>query len=150
MYLLLVNPKAGNQRYRRIEPAFTNLLHKLDIKHKIILIDDLANIPELLKQHIKTDTTAVVAVGGNGTVNALIDAMVDYAEVPLGIVPTSHTNHLAKTLGVTSWTAGIKLLAHHEIKHLRLGKIGERYVAGSLMISPKRHLLASIMEKKAY
>lgn len=149
MYLLLVNPKAGNQRYRRIERSLINLLDESKIKYKIVLIDDLVNTRDLLKQNITADTEAVVAVGGNGTVNTLIDALTDYANMPLGIVPTSRINHLAKTLGITTWQTGIKLLANHEVRHLRLGRIGERYFAGSLVISPKRNILANILEKRS-
>jgi len=149
MYLLLVNPKAGNQRYRRIEHPLNLMLGKLDIKYKIVLIEDLTNTQDLLKHHIQADTEAVVAVGGNGTVNTIIDALADYENMPFGIIPTSKTNHLAKTLGMTSWQTGVKVLANHEIKHLRLGRIGERYFAGSLVVSPKRHLLASIFEKRS-
>lgn len=148
MYLLLVNPKAGNQRYRRIANSLAKLLEKDQIKYKIVLIDDLSNVRELLKQHIQGNIAAVVAVGGNGTVNAIIDALVEYGDLPLGIIPISRANHLAKTLGITNWKMGAKLLAHHEVKHLRLGRVGERYFAGSLTISPKRNILANIFDHR--
>ncbi|MFH0912464.1 MAG: acylglycerol kinase family protein [Patescibacteria group bacterium] len=148
MYLLLVNPKAGNQRYRRIEPALKRLLDKEEIKYNTVLIDDLVNVDDLLKQHVTGQTKAVVAVGGNGTVNAIIDALADYEDLPLAVIPISQSNHLANILGVRSWQTGARLLSDHTTKHLRLGKIGERYFAGSLLISPKRHLLASIFEKQ--
>ena len=126
MYLLLVNPKAGNQRYRKLEHPLNNLLGQLEIKHKLVLIDDLANIQELLKQHVTAETKAVVVVGGNGTVNAAIDALADYTDMPLGIIPISKNNHLAQTLGIKNWRMGVKLLAEHEVRYLRLGRIGER------------------------
>lgn len=148
MYLLLVNPKAGNHRYRRIEKPFINLLNKQGIKYKIILLDDLANTRDLLKQNIKPDTKGIVAVGGNGTVNVVIDAMVGNSDLPLGIIPISLTNRLAKTLGVTSWKTGVMALSHHEVRHLRLGRIGERYFAGSLIVSPKRTVLANIFKRQ--
>lgn len=149
MYLILVNPKAGNQRYRRIERPFANLLNKLDIKHKLVIIDDLANIEDILKQNANTNLKAVVAVGGNGTVNTIIDALVDYRNLPLAIIPVSKTNLLANILGAKDWKAGVKILAHHEKKQLRLGKIGEKYFAGSLIISPRRTMLANIFERKS-
>jgi len=149
MYLILVNPKAGNQRYRRIEKSFTNLLNKLDIKHQLVMVDDLANIEDILKDHAKTQLTAVVAVGGNGTVNTVIDALADYRNLPLAIVPISKTNHLASILGAKDWKTGLKILAQHEKKQLRLGKIGEKYFAGSLVVSPKRTLIANFFERKS-
>jgi diacylglycerol kinase family enzyme len=121
----------------------------LDIKYKIITVDDLANIEDVLKQNTKTSLKAVVAVGGNGTVNAVIDALADYRNLPLAIIPISKTNLLANILGARDWKTGVKILARHEKKQLRLGKIGERYFAGSLVISPKRTMLANLFEKKS-
>ena len=148
MYLLLVNPKAGNKLYRRIERRFVGSLNRHKIKHKLVLIDDLANTAELLKENIKDSTKAVVAVGGNGTVASVIDALVDY-DLPLAIIPTSRTNHLARLLGITNWQAGIRALANHRIHIKRLGKIGQRYFMGELIVAPKRNPLKNIFGKKS-
>jgi diacylglycerol kinase family enzyme len=148
MYLLLVNPKAGNKLYRRIERRFVGSLNRHKIKYKLVLIDDLANTSELLKENIKDNTKAVVAVGGDGTVTSVIDALADY-DLPLAIIPTNRTNHLAKLLGVTDWQAGIRVLAHHQIHAKRLGKIGQRYFMGALTIAPKRNLIKQLFGQKS-
>lgn len=149
MYLLLVNPKAGNNRYRQIERSLRQVLDRYQTKYNIVAISDLSEIADLLSQHVKPQTKAVVAVGGHGTVARIIDALVDY-DLPLGIIPVSRTNHLANTLGIRSWQAGVKLLTNHEIINKRLGKIGQHYFIESLMIAPRRNLLSGAFGHKSW
>lgn len=149
MYLLLVNPKARNNRYTQIERSFKLLLDRWKIKYKIVIIDDLANTEEILKQSVKNNTQAIIAVGGNGTVTSIIDALTNY-ELPFGVIPMSSNNHLANMLGIRTWQAGIRILANHQIKKKRLGKIGKKYFVSSLVIAPKRNLLSSIISQQGW
>ena len=149
MYLLLVNPKARNNRYTQIERSFKLLLDRYKIKYKIVIIDDLANTEEILKQSVKNNTQAIIAVGGNGTVTSIIDALTNY-ELPFGVIPMSSNNHLANMLNIRTWQTGIKTLANHQIKEKRLGKIGKRYFVSSLMIAPKHNLLFNIINQQGW
>ncbi|MBU1082963.1 hypothetical protein KKE14_00770 [Patescibacteria group bacterium] len=146
MYLLLVNRLAGGNRYKFIERPLKATLNRLNVKHKIVTIDDLNNIKELLKGHIKENTKGVVVVGGHGTVASAIDALAGY-NLPIGIIPTSKTNSLARNLGIRNWQDGVKLIAKHKVVDKRLGKIGQHYFMDSLTIAPRRNLLTSIFSK---
>lgn len=147
MYLFLVNSKAGNNRYKYIEKPLSQFLGKNKIKYKIVIIEDLADIAGLLKEYVKENTKAIVAVGGNGTVTSIIDAMVDY-ELPLGIIPTSKSNQLANMLGINNWKIGMKLLIKPNIVTKKLGKIGQHYFVGSLSIAPKKNVITGILNKQ--
>lgn len=149
MYLFLVNSYACNNRYKYIEKYLNRFLEKNKIKHKIVIIEDLADIARLLKEHVKENTKAIIAVGGNGTVTSVIDAMVDY-ELPLGIIPTSQSNQLANMLGINNWKKGIKLLNKPNIATKKLGKIGKHYFVGSLTIAPKKNIIPRILNKQRW
>jgi diacylglycerol kinase family enzyme len=56
-------------------------------------------IPGIAEAAIKAGCAAVVAGGGDGTVNAVASALVDI-DVPLGILPAGTLNHFAKDLGI--------------------------------------------------
>jgi len=146
MYLLLVNPKSGNNYYARIERALKARLARDKVRHKIILIEDLADIPQILNDNVRDSTRGVVAVGGNGTVASVIDALVGY-DLPFAIIPASRTNHLAHMLGVRNWQTGLGRLTAHTLQDKCLGKIGERYFVGRLTIAPKRNLLTGVLEQ---
>ncbi len=147
MYLFLVNSKAGDNRYKHIEPPLSQFLKKNQIKYKTVIIEDLLDIDRLLVKHVKENTKAIVAVGGNGTVTAVIDAMINY-ELPLGIIPTSKSNQLADMLGISNWKMGMRLLNKPHVVTKKLGKIGRHYFVGSLSIASKKNMLTGILTKQ--
>lgn len=140
MYLILVNPEAGNNIYKRIENKFKRLLEHENIKYRIVLIEDLADIPELIKTNYKETYKAVIAMGGNATVNATINALAN-ADIPLGIIPTSRTNFLAQHLGLKNWMQAVKALSSPTLQKSRVGKIGRHYFIGEVQITSRSNIL---------
>ena len=146
MYLLLVNPEAGNQRFRRVEKPMRQLLDKLKIPYTLVPINDLADVTELVNQHLRPTCMGVVAVGGNGTVDAVINALVG-RDVPLGIIPLSRTNHLAYSLGIRTWQQGVKLLNQPVLRAERLGQIGKHYFVGKVEIASRDNFVAKYVRR---
>ena len=140
MYLILVNQEAGNHIYKRIEKKFKRLLDNENIKSRIVMIDDLAEIPELIKKNYKETDSAVIAMGGNATVNATINALAN-EDIPFGIIPTSKTNFLARHLGLKNWIQAVKVLSSPDLKKSRVGKIGRHYFIGEIQIASRNNLL---------
>lgn len=148
MYLILINPEAGNHMYKRIENKFKRLLEREKIKYQIELIDDLANIPTLIHKHYKTSTVAVVAMGGNATVNATINALAN-EDIPLGIIPISKTNFLARDMGLKNWMQAVKVLASPALQKSRVGKIGRHYFIGEIEIASRHNLLVDYIAQSS-
>ncbi|MFH0905203.1 MAG: diacylglycerol kinase family protein [bacterium] len=146
MYLFLINPTAGNRRFQHLERPLRRLLDKLKIEYRFVTIDNLADIPALLEQHLRPTDTGVVVVGGNATVTAVINAMVGI-DLPLAIVPMSKTNFLAKSLGITGWGQAIKMLVDPLLQAERLGKIGKHYFIRQITISSRQNLLSKYLSQ---
>ncbi|AKM84801.1 TPA: hypothetical protein DHW58_02740 [Patescibacteria group bacterium] len=146
MYLFLINPEAGNRRFARVEQQMHRLLKRYGVKYRFIMIDNLDRVAELIKQNLKSTDHGVVAVGGNATVNAVINALVG-EDVPVGIIPMSKTNHLAYSLGLKRLPAAIKALAEHDLRSERLGKIGQHYFVGSVEVAARASLLTQYLRK---
>lgn len=101
-YLVVLNPRAGQGRAVRLWPELAELFRRHALEVELI-----TSHPETLPQTLRhlqqqPDDTAVVAVGGDGTVRSLLSAVVGSAR-PLGIVPLGRGNDLAAALG---WRAG--------------------------------------------
>lgn len=144
MYLLLANPEAGGKRFKKIKPQLLAYLAKSGVKFELVELDNLVDVEEVLKKHIKANTTGVVAVGGNATVNTIINSMADEG-MPLGIIPIGKTNYLAHSLGIRGWQNGVKLLTDPDKKARRLGKIGKHYFVGHLEILSHQNLLGKYL-----
>lgn len=146
MYLLLINPEAGGRRFQCVERRMKQALDRHNIKYRFVLIDDLSNIPQLIEDNLKPSDQAVIAVGGNATVNSVINALAN-KDVPLGIIPMSKTNYLARGVGITNWRQAVDLLSHPEFRSERLGKIGQHYFIGAVKIASRQNLLTSYLTK---
>ena len=101
-YLFVVNPHAGRGRAVRLWGELSGVLARCALPHDVVFTQP-ATLTETLA-HISTlpEDTAVVAVGGDGTLRSLLPALLGSAR-PLGLVPLGRGNDLAAAQG---WKAG--------------------------------------------
>jgi len=92
--LLIVNPRA--RRGADAAPAVTEALAKAGID--IVRPAPDSDIPSAIRAHADTVDTVVVG-GGDGTLNAAANAMVETGLV-LGVIPLGTANDFARTLGI--------------------------------------------------
>ena len=118
----------------------SQLLESLSIKHKFVVVEDLTDMQTALQENLSPKLTGVVAVGGNATTNAVINALVG-EELPLAIIPMSRTNFLANSLGIHRWDKGIRMLADPDVRSVRLGKVGNQYFINQVEILSHTNLL---------
>ncbi len=146
MYLFLVNPEAGNKQFGKIRFRMETALDKLNIKHRFVMIENLADIDNLLAENLKPTYSGVAVVGGNATVNAVINGLVD-EKMPMLIVPMSRTNYLAHSLGLSNWETAIRSLVNPEYKAHRLGKIGKHYFVGRIEVASHQNIISKYLRK---
>ena len=81
---------------------------------------------DLARQAVKDGYDAVVAIGGDGTVNEVATALL-HTNVSLGIIPIGSGNGLARGSGVPmSMRKAIKLLVDGKVRKIDAGKIEDR------------------------
>jgi diacylglycerol kinase (ATP) len=97
--LVVVNASAGSgKRHRAVQHLLTELpRHGLEVE----TIDSLAALSAVAEQEFAGGALrAVVAAGGDGTVNEIINRTT--AEIPVAVFPLGTENLLAKYFGITS------------------------------------------------
>lgn len=149
MYLLLANPEAGDKRFRKIKLQLLDYLKRVGVKFDLVELNNLVDVREVMEQHIQYATRGVIAVGGNATVNTVINSMADEG-MPFGIIPVGRTNYLAHSLGIKGWRNAVKLLADPDKKAQRLGKIGKHYFVGKIEILGSHNLLAKYLRGEGF
>lgn len=97
--LFVVNPKSGVGGKRSIPGLINSLLDKSRFEFEIKETQYVAHGCELARDAVAAGYDAVVAVGGDGTVNEVARSLVD-TNVALGIIPCGSGNGLARHLGV--------------------------------------------------
>jgi YegS/Rv2252/BmrU family lipid kinase len=94
--LLLFNPGARQVDDESVDLAEALRARGLDVMYAPL--DDPARVGDLIRQHAP-DVSRVIIGGGDGTLSAATQALVDTG-LPLGIVPLGTANNVARTLGI--------------------------------------------------
>ncbi|BAZ01409.1 diacylglycerol kinase catalytic region [Tolypothrix tenuis PCC 7101] len=122
--LLLVNHHA-RQGQKRLKEAI-QCLKELDLD----LIEESTENPQRLTeiiQRYQNQVDLVIIGGGDGTLNAAVDGLVD-TQLPLGILPLGTANDLARTLGIpNSLSEACKIIAAGEQRRIDLGWVNGKH-----------------------
>ncbi|MBE9048941.1 lipid kinase [Nostocales cyanobacterium LEGE 11386] len=122
--LLLVNRYA-----RQGEKRLSEAIHCLE-QLGFDLIEESAEDPKQLAEVIvrhQHEIDLVIIGGGDGTLNAAVDALVD-TQLPLGILPLGTANDLARTLGIpNSLNEACKVIAYGELRRIDLGWVNGKH-----------------------
>lgn len=94
-YTFIVNPNAGAGRTRKLLPELKRLLDSWGVTHRLELTSGPGDATHLAAA---SESDAVVAVGGDGTVNETANGLRSGAI--LGIVPAGSGNDLVKSLPI--------------------------------------------------
>ncbi len=94
----IINPISGTQNKRRIPKIIDNKLDKRVWMADIVYTEYKGHAEELARHYADLGFSAVVAVGGDGTVNEVASGIRD-TQTALGVVPIGSGNGFARHLG---------------------------------------------------
>ncbi len=122
--LLLVNRHA-RQGQKSLSEAI-NYLKTLGFSVIEESIEDPKHLSEVIVRY-QQQVDLVIIGGGDGTLNAAVDALVD-TQLPLGILPLGTANDLARTLGIpNSLTEACKIIAYGDLRRIDLGWVNGKH-----------------------
>jgi diacylglycerol kinase family enzyme len=97
------------------------------------------NISEIVSSALKSDADVIVAAGGDGTINSVINSITD-KDIPFGIIPIGTLNHLAKDADIPiGINEAAEVIIHKNIKMTDLAEVNGHYFVNnsSVGIYPK-------------
>ena len=122
--LLLVNRHARHGQNRITEAI--KQLKKLGFDLQEESMDNPQQLPELIRRY-QNRVDLVIIGGGDGTLNAAADALVE-TQLPLGILPLGTANDLARTLGISdSLPEACKIIAQGQLRRIDLGWVNGKH-----------------------
>lgn len=95
----IINARSGkesNQFKQLLEAEFAK--HNVDVE--VIETEDGSALPRLAKLAIEEGFDTIVAVGGDGTINAVASAAVGKPNIKFGVIPRGTLNHFAGAVGI--------------------------------------------------
>lgn len=102
MYYFIVNPGSRSGNGKLVWQAVEQLLEQEQIEYHVYFTayryHAIHLVQEILAEH--TGRITLVAVGGDGTVNEVLNGITDFSRVTFGYIPTGSSNDFARSLGL--------------------------------------------------
>lgn len=133
MYYYIINPAAGKGAINTIQDKLRARLNQRGIGGEFAKTTGPGDATKMAEVAIEKGYTTVVAVGGDGTVNEVINGITK-DNVAVGIVPIGHTNVLANHLGINNWQQAADVLAARRLTSYGLIAAGQKYFLSTLTI----------------
>lgn len=122
----IINPISGTQNKKRLPKMIRELLDKDQWMENIVFTERQGHAEELARQFARMGFDAVVAVGGDGTVNEVARGLRD-TETAMGILPMGSGNGFARHLGIPVRTnRAIEMLNHSEPIYVDYGLANDK------------------------
>ena len=97
--LIIANRRSGTGSAADLETLTANIFQRANAEYKLAYTREPGHATDLAREGIRDGYNAVVAAGGDGTVNEVARALIG-SEIPLGIIPRGSGNGLARHLGI--------------------------------------------------
>lgn len=123
---LIVNPAAGGVNDKKTE-EITSFFERRATSISLDYTNKPHEATNLAKAASEQNYDAIVAVGGDGTVNEVLNGIAD-SSTTLGIIPAGSSNDFAKEIGIPSETnKACQNIIENSIKRIDIGKVNDRY-----------------------
>jgi diacylglycerol kinase (ATP) len=104
-YKIILNPIAGNGNGKKAQPQIEKLLNQSNLSFSLVNTEHPGHGIELTRQAINEGFQVVVAAGGDGTVNEVVNGLMESrqegaAVPPLGVLCVGRGNDFAGSMGI--------------------------------------------------
>lgn len=136
-YKIILNPISGNGNGMRLLPQIEKLLAQHKLGFDLVRTEHVGHGIELTRQAVKDSYDTIVAVGGDGTVNEVINGLMlcklEGITLPrFGVLCVGRGNDFAGSMGIpTDLEAGVQALVDDHRRTIDIGKVaGGEYPEG--------------------
>jgi YegS/Rv2252/BmrU family lipid kinase len=128
--LLIVNPAAGAGGAERAWPLIAAHLREKGFSFDSVLTESPGHAITLARKAVTDGYTTLVSVGGDGTLNEIVNGIFAVPEaqrrsVLVGVIPVGTGTDFVRTLGLPrTWQEGCAHLLAHETRLVDIGEMG--------------------------
>lgn len=122
----IVNPISGTKAKNRVGKLIRELLDPTQFAPTVVVTEYAGHATQLAEQFALQDYYAVIAVGGDGTVNEVASGLIG-SKTALGIVPNGSGNGFARHLDIsTRMNRAIEMLNSSEVIRVDYGMVNDK------------------------
>ena len=132
-WLFIVNPNAGSRKGTRDWPKIERLIHASKILCRTELTTGRGHASELAQTGISQGFRKIAVVGGDGTLNEVVNGIFSQNEVPaasvtIGMIPVGTGNDWCRSFGIPfDYTEALELLRKGKTVLQDVGKVWHHY-----------------------
>jgi len=114
----IYNPTAGKGKAQRFRASIEKRLEAEGVAYRFWETCDVHDATAIARQLTEGGECDIIAMGGDGTVNEVLNGLTDPGKVNLGIVPCGSGNDFAAAIGIPDTPEGaLDVLLHAEPKY---------------------------------
>ncbi len=134
--MIIVNPSSGKEKAGKILPKAEKALGEIFDEVCVRKTEGEGDATGFAKEACAERFDAVISMGGDGTVNEIVNGLGEQQHRPtFGIIPLGTINDFARSLGIPlNPNAAIEILKDMHIKESDIGKINDRYFMNVLAV----------------
>ncbi len=122
---MIVNQSSGTGNAPHAPEALSALFDAHGLSVRIHVLVPGGDLDQLLDEALATAPDALVAAGGDGTVNAVATRAID-AGLPMGVLPAGTLNHFARDLGVgEDMDQAVAVIAGGHLRTVDVGTVND-------------------------
>ncbi len=133
MYYYIVNPAAGHGQIKHLQDKLKAKLDGLGIRGEWAKTTGSGDATRLAKAAVAAGHTTIVAIGGDDTVNEVING-ISKPNVAVGIIPLGSANRVASQLGIVEWGQACEALAARRLTSYSLIAAGQNFFLSTLSL----------------
>ncbi|WP_313897597.1 diacylglycerol/lipid kinase family protein [Bacillus litorisediminis] len=128
LYHFIVNKVSGNGRALKIWSKIEKSLQNKDVSYRVFFTEKPKHATLLVRElKVQENVTAIVAVGGDGTVQEVINGLIN-TNIPLGIIPAGSGNDFSRGLYVPlKHDEALERILNGEPKVIDIGLVNSTY-----------------------
>lgn len=126
---LVLNPRSGGGKAARRFEAIFRLMEEAGIAYDYVFADNYTNIRDASARANAGDYDAIVAVGGDGTINAVINGFYDEnglirSTKMMGVIYTGTSPDFCKSYGIPlGLEEAVKIIRLGQVRKIKIGSI---------------------------
>ena len=131
---IIVNPVAGRGTAAKKLPTLRRQLADLGCEYQIELTHRPMEAADIANRSAKTGWDTIVAFGGDGTVNEVVNGLIG-TDAVLGVLPCGTGNDFSRSLRIPKDIgAALRILTRRRTKHVDIGHTRQRYFINGMGI----------------
>ncbi|NLP12951.1 MAG: diacylglycerol kinase family lipid kinase [Clostridium sp.] len=125
-HLFIVNPDAGKGKAVRYVESIEKYFQKSKEPYYIEFTKGPGDATEIARKHTSTERYRVYSVGGDGTLNEVLNGVMNSSS-SLAVIPSGSGNDFLRSMGVGFNSSLLYRTINGEEKYIDVGRVNDRY-----------------------